>query len=148
MALSNIPPLIGSLIIYYEPSSHELTRLAGVYILFTNTISYIMVLSLVASNFAGMSRKSTAAAGIFIAYSVGNLVGPQLFIDSEAPRYPTGFRGMIASFVLMIILAMVYLIRENRLRDRKYGIAEVGQDGEDDFLDKTDRELTYFRYAW
>lgn len=109
-----------------------------------------MVLSLVSSNFAGMSRKTTVAAGMFVAYSVGNLVGPQLFIDSQAPRYPTGFRGMIISFVLLIVLAfllMIYLIRENKLRDKKYGKAKVSQ-AEEDFLDKTDRELTYFRYAW
>jgi hypothetical protein len=61
MVLSNIPPLVGSFIIYYEPSSAKYTRLAGVYILFTNTISFVMVMSLVASNFAGMTRKTTVS---------------------------------------------------------------------------------------
>ncbi|KAL7781774.1 major facilitator superfamily domain-containing protein [Trichoderma afarasin] len=148
--LSNIPPLVGSLIVYYVPASDKLTRLAGVYILFTNTISYIMVLSLVASNFAGMSRKTAVSAGIFLAYSAGNLVAPQLFIDSEAPLYPTGFRGMIASFVTLIVLAfilMTYLILQNKRRDKKYGKVDPNAIQEDDFLDLTDKELHYFRYA-
>lgn len=151
MILSNIPPLVGALLINYEPTSHKLTRLAGVYILLTMTISYIMVMSMVASNFAGMSRKTTVSAGMFIAYSAGNLVAPQLFISSEAPRYQTGFRGMIASFVALIVLALLlmsYLTWENRKRDRKYGKVDVNKPQEDDFLNKTDRELAYFRYTW
>ncbi|UKZ76823.1 hypothetical protein TrVFT333_004538 [Trichoderma virens FT-333] len=151
IALSNIPPLVGSLIVYYVPASSKLTRLAGVYILFTNTISYIMVLSLVASNFAGMSRKLAVSAGIFLAYSAGNLVAPHLFIDSEAPLYPTGFRGMIASFVTLIVLALIlmtYLILQNKQRDKKYGKVDPDAIQEDDFLDLTDKELHYFRYAW
>ncbi|KAL7782925.1 major facilitator superfamily domain-containing protein [Trichoderma ceciliae] len=150
IVLSNIPPLVGSLIVYYVPASDKLTRLAGVYILFTNTISYIMVLSLVASNFAGMSRKTTVSAGIFLAYSAGNLVAPSLFIDSEAPLYPTGFRGMIASFITIILLAiglMGYLVLQNKQRDNKYGKVDPNATQEDDLLDLTDKELHYFRYA-
>lgn len=150
MILSNIPPLIGALLIYYVPESHKLTRLGGVYLLFTCTISYIMAMSLVASNIAGMSRKTTVSAGMFLAYSAGNLVAPQLFIDSEAPRYQTGFRGMIASFIVLIFLAitlMVYLIWQNRQRDHKYGKVDPNVPQEDNFLDKTDKELEYFRYT-
>lgn len=151
IVLSNIPPLVDSLIVYYLPASDKLTRLAGVYILFTNTISYIMVLSLVASNFAGMSRKTTVSAGIFLAYSAGNLVVPNLFIDKEAPLYPTGFKGMIASFVTIMVLAFVlmgYLIVQNRKRDKMYGRVDPNAVQEDDFMDLTDKELHYFRYAW
>lgn len=140
-----------SLIVYYVPASKKLTRLAGVYILLTNTISYIMVLSLVASNFAGMSRKTTVSAGIFLAYSAGNLAAPHLFIDSEAPLYPTGFRGMIASFLALIVLAlslMAYLIVQNKQRDKQYGKVDLNAVQEDDFLDLTDKEMHYFRYAW
>jgi len=46
---------------------------------------------------------------MFLAYSAGNLVAPQLFITSEAPRYPTGFRGMIASFIALIVLALILM---------------------------------------
>ncbi|KAL7930652.1 major facilitator superfamily domain-containing protein [Trichoderma chlorosporum] len=150
IVLSNIPPLVGSFIVYYVPTSEKLTRLAGVYILFTNTISYIMVLSLVASNFAGMSRKTAVSAGIFLAYSAGNLVAPNLFIDSEAPLYSTGFRGMIASFLTLIVLTLIlmaYLIFQNKRRDKKYGKIDTNTLQEDDLLDLTDKELHYFRYA-
>ena len=63
MILSNIPPLVGSFIVYYVPTSHKLTRLAGVYILLTNTVSYILVMSMISSNFAGMTRRTTVSVG-------------------------------------------------------------------------------------
>lgn len=98
-----------------------------------------------------MSRKTAVSAGIFLAYSAGNLVAPQLFIDSEAPLYRTGFRGMIASFLALIVLAfilMTYLVLQNKQRDKKYGKSDPNAIQEDDFLDLTDKELHYFRYAW
>ena len=109
-------------------------------------------MSLVASNFAGMTRKTTVAAGIFLFYSAGNLTAPQLFIAAEAPRYATGFRGMIASFMAMIVIEaalMLYLIRENRRRDRKFGTVHTDQPhATNNFLDLTDKEQPHFRYAW
>ena len=46
---------------------------------------------------------------LFLAYSAGNLTAPQLFIDSEAPRYATGFRGMISAFLAMIVLEAILM---------------------------------------
>jgi ACS family allantoate permease-like MFS transporter len=151
MILSNVPCLVGSFLIYYEPTTHKLTRLAGIYILMTNTVSYIMVMSMISSNFAGMTRKTTVAAGLFLSYSAGNLVAPQLFLTREAPRYPTGFKGMIAAFILMIvveILLMLWLIWENKRRDKKFGTVGQGEDADTDFLDLTDKEQPNFRYVW
>lgn len=49
--------------LYFLPSSHKLQRLSGIWIFTTNTISYIMIMSLVASNMAGYTRKLTVGAG-------------------------------------------------------------------------------------
>lgn len=63
MIISNIPPLVGCFMIYFLPSEDKLTRLSGTWIFATNTISYIMIMSLVASNVAGYTRKLTVGAG-------------------------------------------------------------------------------------
>lgn len=88
-------------------------------------------------------------------YAAGNLTAPQLFISSEYPRYPTAFRGMIAAFVSIIVLEIilfVYLVWENRRRDRKYGkvdrTQEIAEPLEEDFLDLTDKEQPHFRYMF
>lgn len=92
--------------------------------------------------------------GSFLMYAAGQLTAPQLFRSDEAPRYQTGFRAMLASFIAMIVLQfflMFYLNWENKRRDRLYGKVEdktLAQQNEDDFLDLTDKEQPNFRYAW
>lgn len=96
----------------------------------------------------------TTREGSFLFYAAGQLTAPQLFLTSEAPRYQTGFRSMLAAFIAMIVLQfflMFYLNWENRRRDRLYGKVEdktAAQQAEDDFLDLTDKEQPNFRYAW
>lgn len=126
--LSNIPCLVGSCLVYYLPESHKLQRLAGLYIIFTNTVAYIMCMSLVSSNLAGMTKKNTAGALMFLAYCIGNLVSPRVFLESEYPKFQTGFKSMVISFALLIALGgilWVYLFWENRRRDKKYGKPEL-----------------------
>lgn len=43
-----------------------------------------MSLTMVSSNIAGSSKKQLTAAILFTGYCVGNIIGPQTFIDSEA----------------------------------------------------------------
>lgn len=102
---------------------------------------------------------------MFLAYCAGNIVGPQLFIDKEAPKYQSGFLAMLVCFVLGIIFSValrVYYIWENKRRDGKAGVGNGGLGGNADFAeaelrqesalmlnlqDKTDRTLTQFRYV-
>lgn len=42
---------------------------------------------MVASNVAGFTKKSVAAAMMFMAYTTGNIIGPFLFFAREAPEY-------------------------------------------------------------
>ena len=44
-------------------------------------------LSLITSNVGGFTKKSTVSAMLFIAYCVGNIVGPQFYLTSEEPTY-------------------------------------------------------------
>jgi hypothetical protein len=44
-------------------------------------------MSLVSSNVAGFTKKATVSSMMFIAYCVGNIIGPFLFFEHEAPKY-------------------------------------------------------------
>ncbi len=92
-----------------------------------------------------------------MAYCVGNIVGPQLFLAKEAPNYDTGFASMIVCFAVgaaLILVLRFYLIRENQRRDRLGETAVQHLNGLEvsetalNLLDKTDRELTQFRYVY
>jgi hypothetical protein len=56
--------------------------------------------SLGAGNVAGETKKSFMAAAIFVAYCVGNIVGPQLVrSETKAEHYPALWTGLIILYV-------------------------------------------------
>ena len=94
---------------------------------------------------------------LFIMYAVGNIVSPQISIAKEAPRYQTGIRVVLASWVINLsadISLGCYYIFENRRRDRVLAatppevIAAMSEENEE-FFDRTDKEdFPKFRYRW
>ncbi|KAH8708457.1 major facilitator superfamily domain-containing protein [Phaeosphaeriaceae sp. PMI808] len=101
------------------------------------------------SNVAGATKKSAMAANIFVAYCVGNIVGPQL-IKSQTKKmhYPMLWTGLIICYCITVAAAValyVVLWRENKRRD-----AVPVDEAERDrlaFMDLTDKENPYFRYV-
>lgn len=69
------------------PKEEKLSRLAGFWLIQCISPAFPLMMSLFASNIAGFTKKSTVAPLIFVGYCVGNLVGPQFFINKEAPNY-------------------------------------------------------------
>jgi uncharacterized membrane protein len=58
---------------------------------------------------------------------------------------------MLVCFGVAILVQVAwrfYLIRENKRRDRVYGIAAELDERDVYLLDKTDRELTSYRYVY
>ena len=101
-----------------------------------------------ASNVGGYTKRTTATAFVFLAYCIGNIVGPHGFLGSEAPIYQTGCKliiGCIAGQVVIAIALRFVLIRRNRLRDAKGPVVE-----DDNALlqDLTDFENPNFRYSY
>ncbi|KAF4986112.1 hypothetical protein F66182_16858 [Fusarium sp. NRRL 66182] len=97
------------------------------------------------SNVAGHTKKATMAAGTFIGFSLGNIIGTLTFSANDAPRYDLGFEALVISFSICAILAQVFrfaMVTQNRMRDQKYGepTAEHGLE------DLTDKENKSFRY--
>lgn len=55
-----------------------------------------LIISLGASNVAGATKKAIMAATVFVAYTVGNIIGPQLVNStSKAQHYPELWTGLI-----------------------------------------------------
>lgn len=162
MAVTQVPALVGAVLLYVLPSERQNSRLAAYYIIQTHSIVSIMEYSMVTANIAGTTKKTTATAMIFIAFCVGQVAAPQLFVGSEAPRYPTAFKAAFSCFALLIVIPPAYAYYmwwENKKRDDKYGKvdqdapapATVVNDGAqpDEFFDLTDREQKEkFRYVY
>ncbi|KAK0392229.1 hypothetical protein NLU13_1726 [Sarocladium strictum] len=111
----------------------------------------IVALQLPASNVGGYTKRTTATAFVFLAYCVGNIIGPQGWIGSEAPIYQTGCKliiGCVAAQICIAAALRLLLIRRNKMRDAE----QQGQPQEalDDALlqDLTDFENRSFRYTY
>ncbi|KAF7999337.1 hypothetical protein HF325_006013 [Metschnikowia pulcherrima] len=116
-------------------------------------ISSIFILSLIASNCAGHTKKVTTNAIYLIGYCVGNLIGPQTFIPSQAPSYTSAVVAMVACFsiviVLMIILWVDYYL-DNKRRDANMDsdlVREFQMLENHEFADLTDKQNPLFRYT-
>ncbi|BAE60270.1 unnamed protein product [Aspergillus oryzae RIB40] len=84
--------LIGNIIVYACESTG--VRLFGLYLFVAYAAGIPMTLSMVSSNVAGFTKKATVSAMMFIAYCTGNIVGPFLFFEREAPGYKYwGYHG-------------------------------------------------------
>ncbi|KAI1172048.1 putative MFS transporter [Nemania sp. FL0916] len=109
-----------------------------------------LAVSLGAGNVAGATKKSSMAAAVFVAYCVGNIVGPQLVrSQTKSQHYPALWTGLIIFYVITILAAIslyIVLFRENRRRDH----LNLNDERERDaiaFKDLTDKENMYFRYV-
>ncbi|KAL4961201.1 major facilitator superfamily domain-containing protein [Aspergillus stella-maris] len=122
--------------------------LAGAY-----SVNFPLTLAMSTGNVGGYTKRVTVNAMIFIGYCTGNVIGPHLMFDSEAPSYPSGFLAMLICFGVCFVLSLglrYYLIWENRRRDR-LGNADADPTVEDldaAVLDKTDKEIVQFRYVY
>ncbi|KAL4876815.1 hypothetical protein BJY04DRAFT_210327 [Aspergillus karnatakaensis] len=157
MFVVTLPTLVGGILLQSLPQENTWGRATGVWLLLCIPASYAIMLSLIASNVAGTTKKLTTTLLCFVIYCVGNIVGPQLFRDEEEPQYGTAIRGILVSIVLCEVLPLVlwaYYVYENKRRDRLVAsmspneIAARTEDNEE-YLNRTDREDELkFRYWW
>lgn len=137
-----------------EGAENRQAKMAGYCLSMAFVANLPMSLSLIASNTGGFTKKSIVTGLTFVAYCVGNLVGPQFFSVDEAPTYPRGIRASLAGFCIaafFLVGMRVYLQWENARRDKKYGTVNVNELTEEEIAensdDKTDWEVTTFRYV-
>ena len=54
--------------------------------------------SLVTRNVAGQSKKVTTYTAMFVSYATGAIVGPQVFVMRDAPRYVVAFSAHVGLY--------------------------------------------------
>lgn len=165
MALYVLPTIAGASILWKMPRSNTIGCLFGYYIVSipprlsqhhqltfpspqvgAYVASLTIALQMPAANVGGYTKRVTATAFVFLAYCIGNIVGPHAFLSSEAPIYQTGIKMILAcsccQFGLAVFLRF-WLTKRNAERDRK--LAERGGEnaGEDEPMrDQTDFEVS------
>ncbi|KAJ5128113.1 hypothetical protein N7448_008892 [Penicillium atrosanguineum] len=140
-----LPVILGCCLLWKLPSSNTGGRIAGVYLVTFFGSCYVQVIAFGTSNVAGYTKKSVFAAGVFMAYCLGNIIGPLLFDSKFAPRYSQSFTGIMVCFAVAIIVSegtRFMLQRDNIRRDNEYGLPGSSHGLED----MTERQNKDFRY--
>ena len=120
----------------------------------------VLNLAVMSNNIAGRTKQVVASSFVFVAWAVGNAVGPQVFRADDAPRYVHAFVAHMVVYVLQIVVLVflrAYLMRQNVLKRRAAALRESAANGEapDEqlghnhaFDDLTDKENPDFRYTY
>jgi threonine/homoserine efflux transporter RhtA len=87
MILNVVVAVIGVVLIYTLDDLHKIVKLVGLAFVAAFAANIPLCLSIVTSNVAGSTKRSTISVAIFAAYCVGNIVGPQFFYASQEPVY-------------------------------------------------------------
>ncbi|ATY64940.1 allantoate transport [Cordyceps militaris] len=146
-----LPVIAGCALIWRSAWTHHAAAPVVGYSLtgfFGATASLIITLGM--ANVAGHTKKSFVAATIFVAYCVGNIVGPQLvWSETKAQHYPALWLGLIICYVICIVASLVLyfvLRRENNARNAMP--VDEAEAAKLAFQDLTDKENPYFRYVY
>lgn len=116
-------------------------------------IYFVIILSMIASNVVGHTKKVTVNAIFLIGYCTGNLIGPQTFKTNQAPNYTSATVAMVVcmslTFVALIVLWIDYSW-DNKRRDARMEdpvVVEFARIPNHEFADLTDKQNPLFRYS-
>ncbi|KAJ5559192.1 hypothetical protein N7535_008944 [Penicillium sp. DV-2018c] len=153
MMVNTLTSMIGMILIWKLDEDNRAGRMAGLCLGGVFAANIPLSLSLISSNVAGFTKKSTVSALMFAAYCIGNIAGPQFFVPSEEPSYPTGITASMAGLafgVFFLACLFAFYVWENRRRDILYGSPrelDESQELQDELSNKTDHEIESFRYV-
>ncbi|KAJ4294329.1 hypothetical protein N0V90_008019 [Kalmusia sp. IMI 367209] len=145
-----LPVIAGFIMIWKSEWNHRpVTPVAGYSIVgFFGPVVGLTV-TLGAANVAGETKKSFMASAVFVAYCVGNIIGPQLVkSQSKAKHYPELWTGLIICYCITIVSASILYFVLRRENKRREALGLDPREGERlAFKDLTDKENLHFRYA-
>lgn len=119
LAVFVLPVLAGLIMLYCLPRTDQAALLAGYYLLAFIFSGNPLIVSWIVGNTAGTTKKSMIMSVYNAASSVGNIIGPILFNDRDAPAYKPGLRaclGVFSALVGVILLQWANLIVLNKMQ--------------------------------
>lgn len=159
--------------------SKQTVRLGGVILTSTTGGNYANIMSVIGCNFTGFTKKQVVTSLTFTLYCIvsrlsrsrqrhsdkfscpctfkqANIIAPQTFLASEAPRYHTGILYtlvMMSAYIVLAWASWFVMLRENKRRDKlaltdpSYTRAHDNSDVLNGLRDLTDRQNGHFRYS-
>ncbi|KAJ5140707.1 transporter [Penicillium atrosanguineum] len=163
-----VSALVGIILIVALPEGNNVGRLIGYYMTQASPTAFVALLSMISSNVAGYTKKTTVAAMYLIGYCVGNIIGeqnyphsmlahsneacqgPQTFRPKDAPRYvPAEITIIVCLGVSICIMCFIlwWYRKENARKSEIQSRPDYVRLENQEWLDLTDRENPDFIYS-
>ncbi|KAL2005382.1 hypothetical protein VTN00DRAFT_2593 [Thermoascus crustaceus] len=142
--------IVGMILIVALPLHNNVGRLIGYYLTQASPCPFVALLSLISSNVAGYTKKTTVAALYLIGYCAGNIIGPQTFRPKDAPRYvPAEITIIVCWGACLMDLYFIWwwYRRQNAKKARIRASPEYVKLENQEWLDLTDMENHEFVYT-
>ncbi|KAJ7781402.1 major facilitator superfamily domain-containing protein [Mycena metata] len=120
----------------------------------------VLNLAVMSNNVAGRTKQVIASSLVFVAWALGNAIGPQVFRANDSPRYIHAFIAHLVMYgvqLVAIVFLRLRLMRLNVLKRRAQALEPTKANGELEdekiahkqaFDDLTDYENKDFRYVY
>ncbi|KAI9308728.1 major facilitator superfamily domain-containing protein [Cunninghamella echinulata] len=135
---------LGIIILMAIPSGK--IKLLGTILIHVYGSGYCMLLTLIASNASGYTKKIFYQGLQLIFYTLGNFIGPFFMVDSAKPRYLGPLGGYLACNLLACLLLFIARLNMKAHNQKKRSRPDFKEDERDITLDLTDKEDTNFLY--
>uniref|UniRef100_D8QEL6 Major facilitator superfamily (MFS) profile domain-containing protein n=1 Tax=Schizophyllum commune (strain H4-8 / FGSC 9210) TaxID=578458 RepID=D8QEL6_SCHCM len=130
-------------------------RVVAYWLINSYAVTWPFTLTVLGQNFAGHTKRAVVYAILMCCNAAGNISGPFMFPDSDAPRYTKALTIILCMFCAQFAIGVfmrLYMARFNVHRDHKYGKVTGSTDltfqgAKAGLLDKTDQENKEFRYV-
>ncbi|KAI1338196.1 MFS general substrate transporter [Xylariaceae sp. FL0016] len=129
-------------------------RLVALWLCSFTSVGFSMSLTMVSSNVAGYTKKQLTGAILFVGYCI---IGPQTFIETEAPRYTSAYIAILVGYSVktaMVVVLYVYMWSVNKKRDREAVVpgSHLTEEQEKEAIEKGMQDVTEldnkgFRYV-
>lgn len=142
--------LLGVILIVALPPDQKSGRLIGYYLTQASPTPFVALLSLISTNVAGYTKKTTVAALYLIAYCVGNIIGPQTFRPKDAPHYVPAVITICVCWALCLCdVAFIhfYCVRQNKKKREVKARSDYVKVPNCEWMDLTDRENVELEYT-
>lgn len=156
MIVANLICIIGAALLVGLPDSNKWGRLVALWLCYFQGLGFSISLTMISSNIAGYTKKQLTGAILFTGYCVGNIIGPQTFIASEAPGYHSAYIAMLVGYAIKlaaVVVLYIYMWSVNKARDREAaegGVATFEEEKaaiESGMHDQTELDNKGFRYT-
>ncbi|KAI1758511.1 MFS general substrate transporter [Hypoxylon sp. FL1150] len=120
-----LPPIAGCVMLMVLPrdASERAALLVGYYLISVYPGITPLIYSWASQNTAGDTKRKCTNAVLFIGQSTGNVIGPLLYTQADAPSYSRGLRSNLALYIAIMVLvglttAHLKLLNKNHAKRR------------------------------